>query len=283
MSQPNITRVMGDGIEIQLAQWDGEGSPVFCVHGLTANCRCFDLLADGLTPAHHVTAMDIRGRGLSDKPETGYSLESHAGDVVAVIENLGLSSVTLVGHSLGAYISLATAARRPNLVDRLVLLDGGAPLSQDQWTKVAEAIKPSLERLKQTYPSFEAYIETQKKLPVLQPWNQTIEKYFRYESQEINGEVRSRINPAHIEEESSNIIQSDTNQYYPRIHCPVLVLRATKGILSDEDLVLPEPALAALVEALPQAQVVNLEDTNHYSLIFQPNEKRDKAILDFLS
>jgi pimeloyl-ACP methyl ester carboxylesterase len=283
MSQPNMTRVKGDGIEIQLAQWDGEGSPVLCVHGLTANCRCFDLLAEGLTPAHHVIAMDIRGRGLSDKPDTGYSLESHAGDVVAVIEDLGLSSVTLIGHSLGAYISLSTAARRPDLVDRLVLLDGGAPLNQDQWTKVAEAIKPSLERLKQTFQSFEAYIETQKKIPALQPWNQTIEEYFRYEAQEIDGEIRSRINPAHIEEESSNIIQSDTNQYYPRIHCPVLILRATKGILSDEDLVLPEPALAALVEALPQAQVVNLEDTNHYSMIFQPNKRRDQAILDFLS
>jgi pimeloyl-ACP methyl ester carboxylesterase len=54
--------------------------------------------------------MDLRGRGLSAKPDTGYSVEYHMGDIHALLEEQGIDSVTLLGHSLGAYISLAYAA-----------------------------------------------------------------------------------------------------------------------------------------------------------------------------
>ena len=124
-------------------------------------------------------------------------------------------------------------------------------------------------------------IEEQKKIPVLHPWNSLLDEYFRYEAHEVDGRIRSRINPDHIEEERANMLRVDTNPFYPKIKCPVLVVRATKGMMSDDDLVLPEPALAALQKALPQTRVVNLEGMQHYSMIFQPHEKRDRAILEF--
>ena len=75
MPDPTMKKVKGDGIEINLAVWEGAGKSILCVHGITANCRCWDVLADPLTPEYRVIAMDLRGRGASDKPAEGYALD----------------------------------------------------------------------------------------------------------------------------------------------------------------------------------------------------------------
>lgn len=102
-----------------------------------------------------LVALDLRGRGGSDKPEHGYDLEHHCADLDGVLDDLGQERAVLMGHSLGAYISLAYAATRPQRVERLILVDGGAVLSPEQWGKVAQGIGPSLERLAQVYASVE--------------------------------------------------------------------------------------------------------------------------------
>jgi len=277
-----MERVGGDGVRIQLAVKDGRGKPVLCVHGLTANCRCWDVVAAGLAPAHPVLAMDLRGRGLSDKPAGGYSLQQHVRDIAFLLDDLGLKKVVLMGHSLGAYISIYFAAQHPACVDKVILLDGGGQLEQKQWDKIDLVIKPSLDRLGQVFPSFEAYVENLKQVPVLQPWSQAIEDYFRYESETVEGGVRSRIVPEHIFKEVQNVHQATPSEYYPQLKCPVLILRATDGILSSDDLVLPEAAVERMIAEIADARRVDVEGTNHYSILLQPNAQRDQAILKFL-
>ena len=75
MVEPIMKKVKGDGIEINLAIWEGKGKPILCIHGITANCRCWDILAAALTPSYRVLAMDLRGRGKSDRPCRGYALQ----------------------------------------------------------------------------------------------------------------------------------------------------------------------------------------------------------------
>jgi pimeloyl-ACP methyl ester carboxylesterase len=283
MNMPIMQRVGGDGIQIQLAIWEGSGPPVLCIHGLTANCRCWDVAGAALVPAHTVMAVDLRGRGLSDKPEHGYSLTHHVQDIFGVLQSLSLDRVALMGHSLGAFIALAFAARHPQKTEKLVLIDGGGVLDQAQWDRVVLAIKPSLERLGQVFPSFNAYIRHLKQTPYLQPWTAAIETYFRYEIELTTGGVRSKINPAHILEETQNMLQEDPSAHYPNVRCPVLILRATEGILSPDDLVLPEPAAAAMCAAMPQASCVNVAGSNHFSLLIQPQAERDRAIRKFLA
>ena len=119
MSEPTMIKAKGDdGVGIALAVWEGEGNDTFCIHGLSANCRCWDRIVSGLEPEFRVLAMDLRGRGLSDKPPTGYSIDHHVGDVLAVLKDRGLTTITLMGHSLGAYVSLGFAARYPSLVKK---------------------------------------------------------------------------------------------------------------------------------------------------------------------
>ena len=284
MTQPKMRQVRGDGIKIQVAEWPGNHAQILCIHGLTASCRSFDAVAEGISPPHRVLAVDLRGRGLSDKPDSGYSLAHHSADLVAAASDLNLEQYFLMGHSLGAYIALAHAAGHPEQVEGIILLDGGADLTADQWAKVTAGIKPSLDRLGKSFPSFEAYIELAKQAPFMQPWNATAENYFRYESEETpDGRCRSRINPAHIEEERRNLLSLDPQKFYPTIKCPVLVLRATEPMITGDDFVLPEEALPAFQAALPQARLVNLKGVNHYSVVMQPCPQRDRAILDFLA
>ncbi len=283
MKEPKMIRAQGDGVEIQVAEWPGEGQTVLCVHGLTANCRSFDVIAGAVSPPHRVLAVDLRGRGLSDKPDHGYSIDQHIRDLVAVTRNLGVSRHFLMGHSLGAYIGLAYASAYPDKVQGLVMVDGGADLSPAQWAKVAVGIKPSVERLGREFSSFEAYIELIKKAPFMNPWSEAAETYYRYESEETKGGGRrSRIHPEHIREEQINLTSFHTSEYYPRVKCPVLILRAARPMITDEDYVLPEEVLPSLLAVLPQAKLVNVEGLNHFSIAFQPSAQRDKALLDFL-
>ena len=106
MDSPEMIRTRGNGIDIQLALWSGEGRAIMCVHGLTANCRCWDTMAASLAPRHKLIALDLRGRGLSEKPTEGYYVEQHCRDIGAVIENFGIERPILMGHSLGALIAL---------------------------------------------------------------------------------------------------------------------------------------------------------------------------------
>jgi len=282
MSDPVMRRTKGDGIQIQLAAWEGEGQLILCVHGLTANCRCWDLIASSLVPGNNILAMDLRGRGLSDKPASGYSLQHHIRDIVCLLDDLKQERIVLMGHSLGAFIALSFAAKYPERTEKIILMDGGGQLTQGQWDKVTLAIKPSLDRLGQVFPSFEAYVANMKLAPFLQPWSQALEDYFRYEAELVEGGVRSRINPANILEEAQNIQQETPSKYYSKVTCPVLILRATDGILSNDDLVLPESAVDRMVSEIPNARRADINGTNHFSILFQPHEARDKAIREFL-
>ncbi len=282
MAVPSMSRVNGYGVKIHLAVWEGKGRDVLCVHGLTANCRCWDVLAAALAPRHRVLAFDLRGRGLSDKPSSGYSVETHCEDVKAILDGRGLNRAVLIGHSLGAFIALAFAAQSPERVSGMILMDGGGKLSPQQTEKVLAMIRPSLDRLGQVFPSFDSYLETMKKIPFLRPWSPVLETYFRHEVEEVEGGIRSRIQARHIQEEVANLSRVDAARFYPKIQCPVLILRATEGILARDDILLPEEVVQRMVREMPRAASFNVEGTNHYSILFQSDPRRDRAILEFL-
>ncbi len=282
MSEPVMKKGRGDGVNIQLAVWEGHGKTILGVHGLSANSRCWDTMAEALTPKYRLLAMDLRGRGLSEKPPTGYSITHHAKDVLGILDNLGLDRVVIMGHSLGAIIAMAFGAQYPERVDRLILIDAGGKVSEEQMTKFYAGIKPSLDRLGKVFPSFEAYVEPLKQVPFNKPWSAQLETYFRYEVEEVEGGLRSRVDPVHIQEEVLNNSALDVTQFYSKITAPVLILRATEGLLAEDDYLLPADAAEKMVSEIPDARCVSLDGTNHYTIVLRKNEKRDKAISSFL-
>jgi len=282
MAEPIMKKVRGDGIEINLAVWEGAGKPILCIHGITANCRCWDTLAQTLAPEYHVMAMDLRGRGQSDKPSQGYALDYHLRDINCLLDDLGLDRAVIMGHSLGAFIGLAFAAEYPGRVDRLILVDGGGDLSQEQMEKVFVGIKPALDRLGQVFPSADAYLEKMKAAPYIQPWSAVTETYYRYEIETVEDGVRTNIAQTHIQEEATNIRKVDCAPYYPRLKCEVLILRAPNGLLSQDDILLPQEVITRMTREIPHARRFDVEGVNHYGIVFQPHEARGEVIREFL-
>ena len=282
MLEPIMKKVKGDGIEINLAIWEGAGKPILCVHGITANCRCWDVMAAALTPEYRLIAMDLRGRGQSDKPSKGYSLAHHLRDIQSIFDDIGMDRAAVMGHSLGAFIALAFGAQYPDRVDSLILVDGGGDLSQQQFLKVFEAIKPSLERLGQVFSSTEDYLNKMRKSSYIHPWSDAIDTYYRYELEDVKGGVRANIDPAHIKEEAANIGKVRSASFYPRIQSKTLILRAPNGLISSEDLLLPEDIIERMIREIPDVRRFDVEGVNHYGIVFQPHPGRDHAIHEFL-
>ena len=282
MSEPIMKKVNGDGIKINLNIWEGTGKPILCIHGITANSRCWDVLASSLSPPHRLIAMDLRGRGQSDKPPTVYSMEHHLRDINALLDDLGLEKAVLMGHSLGAFISLVFGARHPERTDRLILVDGAGKLTPQQFDHVFAAIKPALDRLGEVYPSAEAYLKHMKAAPYIHPWSHAIETYYRYELEEVKGGLRCNIDPAHIREEAENVRKVEADACYPEVKCKVLIVKSTEGLMGPDDLLLPETVVERMVKEIPDARRFDVQGTNHYGVVFQPHPDRDREILAFL-
>jgi pimeloyl-ACP methyl ester carboxylesterase len=230
-----------------------------------------------------MVAMDLRGRGLSGKPPNGYSVRHHCRDILQVLDDLKLDQPVVMGHSLGALIAAAFAAWHPERVDRIILIDGAGALTKEQMDQVMHGIKPSLARLGQSFPSMGVFLDLMKKAPFLQPWSPELDHYFGHDVEEVDGVIQSRIDPEHMSEEIENLKKIDAAALYPKIRCPVLILRATDGMLADDDLVLPLSAVNRMCSEIDQTQYINLTGTNHYSILFQPNDIRDQTIKTFIN
>jgi pimeloyl-ACP methyl ester carboxylesterase len=281
MADPMMKRTAGAGVELALAVWEGKGETILCVHGISGNCRCWDHVAEALAPRYYVLAMDLRGRGLSEKPASGYSVSHHCRDIHDLLKHGNIDQVVMLGHSLGALIGLEFAAKFPESVGRLILVDGGGQLSAEQRKKVFVGIQPTLDRLGQIFPSNEAYLNLMKHNPLLQPWTPMLEDYYLYELEEADGGVRSRVKAEHIKEEAENLSGYDVTEFYSRIKCPVLILRAPEGMTTPDNILLPEAALGKMLQEIPDARYVDIPGSNHYTIVMQPNKRRDAAILAF--
>lgn len=239
--QPDFRSARGNGVDLRYALWEGTGKTILCIHGLTANCRCWDGVLKALSPPHRAVAVDLRGRGGSGKPEQGYSLLDHIGDLHRLLEELAVPNAVLMGHSLGAFIALGFAARYPERVERLVLFDGGGQLTEEQLGKVMEGIRPALLRLGTVFLSQSEYIDTLKQTPTLQPWNPVIDACYRYETEQTPDGVRCNIDPRHMAMESENLKKTNVRYLYPHIQCETLILKASVGLSGNDGHLLPQP------------------------------------------
>lgn len=130
--------------EISYAQW-GEGDHVvFCVHGLTRNGRDFDWLARELAQnGMKVIAPDMRGRGRSAwaNNHEHYDNAVYIADCFGIIEEHAPSKLDWVGTSMGGIMGMAISATRPNFINKLVLNDIGAVISEDGMRRIKSYVK----------------------------------------------------------------------------------------------------------------------------------------------
>lgn len=113
-------------------------------------------------------------------------MAQHGADVAAAMRALDLGPSVVVGHSMGAYVATALAEGEPDLVAGLALLDGGHPPVLPGLTSDAlldRILGPVIDRLHQTFPSLDAYLDTWRRLPTFadapghSAWGPWVEAY----------------------------------------------------------------------------------------------------------
>ena len=123
---------LATGVTLHYAvQGDPGGKPIVLLHGVGDSWRSWELVMAHLPARYRVYALSMRGHGLSDAPDTGYSQKEMAADVTAFLEALNLRGVTLVGHSLGSFIAQAAAVADRGRLEGLVLVGSGPGGVQD--------------------------------------------------------------------------------------------------------------------------------------------------------
>jgi pimeloyl-ACP methyl ester carboxylesterase len=124
-------RIEIGGVGLNVAV-EGHGPPVVLLHGWPDSHRLWRHQVPALTTAgFRVVAPDLRGFGASDRPTAvdAYGLALAVGDLVGMLDHLGLERAHIIGHDWGAAIGWLTAALLPDRVDHLVALSAGHPRS----------------------------------------------------------------------------------------------------------------------------------------------------------
>lgn len=129
MSQRHHAAVNGLTLEY-LSDGPADAPVVVLVHGHGASAEDWTTIMDRLAPDHRVYALTLRGHRGSDWARD-YTMDTYAADIAGFVTGLGLTEVTLVGHSLGGIACALAAQRRPSWLTRLVLED--APIPSPGW------------------------------------------------------------------------------------------------------------------------------------------------------
>ena len=120
------TRISCNGVTLAVED-SGEGGPtVLFSHGLLYSLRMWDAQIAALRSRFRCIAYDHRGQGESEKPTTGLDMDTLSEDAAALIGALGVGPVHFVGMSMGGFVGMRLAARHPELVRSLILLDTAA-------------------------------------------------------------------------------------------------------------------------------------------------------------
>lgn len=275
-------RAVVAGLDTYFFDCPGGDPPIVLLHGLSANANEFCGLVDsGLAPAHRVVAPDLRGRARSSKPDSGYAMEDHAADVFALMDHLRLSQVVLGGHSFGGLLSIFMAARYPERVSKVIVIDAAIEVHPD----VRDMLRASLGRLERTLPSTDAYLDQLRSASYVNGmWDRYMEGYYRAEIRENpDGSAQSMTSSSAIAQALDGAQAEDWESLVKNVRQPVLLFNATEGYGPPGSPPLVPPELAKrTAAAFSNCKYVPVS-ANHLTMVFGSNAARVTAgILDFL-
>ncbi|MFQ5576788.1 MAG: alpha/beta fold hydrolase [Anaerolineae bacterium] len=281
MTASKTSAIRVNNVTLSYTDWPGERGPLICLPGLADHKGSFAPLARRLAPEYRLLALDLRGRGDSDKPDRGYGFAYHARDVLAFANALNIDTFDLIGHSFGATVGVYLASIRPTRVRAAVLLDGGADPEAD----VLAAMQAALRRLDRVYPSMDAFLERMKTRPFYRPWSRALEAYFRDDVHVLpGGNVRPKASTTALQRDMDVQFYYSMCLHFPALRCPTLFLHPRRGLLGpDQGHVLTDRVVAAITAWIPDCRLVNLPHVNHYTMLLHDNPPVTPHIRAFLA
>ncbi|TMF78465.1 MAG: alpha/beta hydrolase [Chloroflexi bacterium] len=265
---PTRGTVTRESTELVYWTWPGAGPPTLLLHGIGNYGRYWDLFADSIAGRLRLIAPDARGHGESGRPAQGYALADFAADALAVLDATGTEDAVVVGHSMGGLHSINLAARYPERVRALTIVDAspdplpaGAERAQRlltgrpaRFADRAEA-RAYLERTSPSYP------------PAV--YENRLAFAFRID----DGGLVWRSDPAALERiMSGRMPAEDRWAALASITCPTLVVRGTRSNVLSED------TARRMVQTLADGRLMEL-DAGHNVPLDRPRELADAVVV----
>jgi len=261
--------IQGDGPRLAYVDFGGEGQSLLLLHGLFGRATTWHETARWLTPHFRVVGLDQRGHGLSDKPAQGYSMEQYVADAERAITKLGLGPTVIIGHSMGALIAWLLAARRPDLVRGLVLVDMTPATTQPgDGARVTNWLDTWLD----TWPvPFASMADVRTYFASLRPG---LADYFVEVMTEADDGYRPLFQTEHMRQSATAIDEKDWWSELAQVQCPTLVVRGSESEFRRDE-------LQRMAQAIPGAAYTEVDGAHHTVAHDQPERWR-AAVEPFL-
>jgi len=276
------------GLNIHYVEWGyPRGEPLILVHGFLDHARSWDPFVAAVhrktKEPLRIIAPDCRGHGDSGWVGTGgyYHFPDYLFDLHCLIRALETPKVTLMGHSMGGTISFLYTGTFPEVVTRLVLVEGigphgltfsDAPRRFERWIAELRALERS--------PS-KAYSTLEEAAKRLQRTNPRLRSELALDlarsgmKQNNNGKWVWKFDPLHRTTSPQPFYSGHAVEFFRRIECPVLLITGKQSKQS------PRADLRQRLEAIRHRTLVEIEETGH--MVHHDNPERlAEVVVDFL-
>lgn len=140
-----MPRLQLDDVDLYYEDTGGAGPPVVFAHGLLFSTTLFRFQIEALRAAYRCIAFDFRGQGRTQVTSSGYDMDTLTGDASALIERLRVSPCHFVGLSMGGFVGLRLALRRPELLRSLSLFNSAGD-AEPIWNRPKYAVMGTVSR-----------------------------------------------------------------------------------------------------------------------------------------
>jgi pimeloyl-ACP methyl ester carboxylesterase len=260
-------------LRVHYLEWAGDGPPVVALHGLASSSLWYLRLAHRLAGEYRIVAPDQRGHGRTTQAPVGYDWQTLASDVVGLMDRLGIARAAVLGHSWGGHVASNLAARFPDRVSRLVMIDGGFQnghlLPEASWELFRNRFGPR--DVSGTREQFLGRLRHQ----MGESWAEDLERTVLsmvYEDQQ--GLVRDILDPDNHAQVLRSMWDEPPSVILPRIQCPTLIVPAGPAPerAGSEYARMREIMVAAALELTGDCSVRWISDTIHDIGYHKPDE-----------
>jgi pimeloyl-ACP methyl ester carboxylesterase len=265
-SQPTAKSLTVNGLRLRYLEWGrADALPVVCVHGYTSSAEAFNAVARRLEDRAHLIAMDVRGHGESAwSPDGAYQYADQAGDLAALVDQLGLDRFVLIGTSMGGIIAMAYAAQHADRLRGLVINDIG-PDAEAGSSRITGMVgsRPA------DFASLDEAMEYRRQSSPItagRPLEDQRETALGVLRQRPDGRWAWKMDPAYIDQRVKRGAPARP-QLWPALEtlpCPTQVVWGT-----DSD-VLSEAQAKRMVAALPKGEFVAVPGVGHAPTLVEP-------------
>ncbi|WP_323101611.1 alpha/beta hydrolase [Intrasporangium sp. YIM S08009] len=258
----------------------GVGHAVLAVHGVSSQRRLWLWLADALADVAagvRLVAPDLRGRGDSVAVPGPFSMAVHADDLVHVLDDAGLDRVHVVGMSMGGFVAVHLAARHPERVESLVLVDGGVPMDPPPGLTretVATAFADRVGRLERRFSGVEEYLDyfCSTTAPLLDRDDPVLRRYL---SHDLAADGTVRLSGRALVEDAADVFFGE--HPWDAVRAPVRFLHAEWSVGAGSPPAYPLPVVEQ--RAARCVRVLAARQTDHAGTIMGPEGARFVADL----